>query len=59
MKKYIVVKHYSPVHGIIIETGSVVHVSEQRANRGLVCKMIIPASEEDKPKRRTRTKKEE
>lgn len=57
MKKYIVIKHYSPVHGVIVETGSVVHVSEQRANHGLVNQMIKPATEEDKPKRRKQTKK--
>lgn len=45
MKKYKVIKHYTPAHGVTVETGSIVHVSERRFNTSMGC--LKPASEDD------------
>lgn len=42
MKKYVVIKDYSPTHGVLIETGSIVYVSEERRNFGVVKGFIKP-----------------
>lgn len=45
MRKYKVIKHYTPAHGVTVETGSIVHVSEMRFNASRGCLQL--ASEKD------------
>lgn len=56
MKKYKVIKNYVPVHGVIVETGSVVYLSERRGVSGVTRKMLEPTVEE-KAKTKKRLKK--
>lgn len=56
MKRYKVINKYSPAHGIIIETGSIVHLSEHRANSG---KRFISEEELEKKTKSKKSKIEE
>ena len=57
MKRYKVINEYAPVHGLVIETGSVVQLSECRADRGR--RFLKEEVVEEKKTKSKKTKTEE
>ena len=62
MKKYKLTKQYQPATGVLVETGSIVYLSEQRgANARLrrIASEVVEEEEVEKKKKKSNIKNEE